>query len=466
MISFFWAFAILPLFISCAYSAGFDDLCGPNAYSISQCNSASSDNWWGYGLTNTSVCIEYWCCCPAYCRDVKGYNHSYPMLARCPTGMAFDVLPEINNCVGQAHPSIADRPGCGISPDYVDNSDADAGDLELDESGGMDDGGDETGTGTGDDYNDGNSGDNNSDITNGAVTDQNGNLVTPATQATSPTSTAATTQSTTPSTTPTTVLPTTPAPSTIDPSVNTGLRAINLPPRTVSTATTISSTTTVPSTTTTPTTTPPTTTVPTTTPTTTIPTTTTPTTPSTTTSTTTVLTTPTTTVSTAATTKGRYLPPPVWLDNQCYDRCDATFCGTRQDAYYEVSPCAKNYCKCTGGVGTYLSCPSGKMFDALGLTCKVGNAMWCPDKAVVTSTGAAGAVPPVLAARCSRENCLARRGISTYFPLDCCSPFWCYCYDSASPPSQTVQTCAAGQYFDHRSEWMQCRDKSLLQFCP
>ncbi|GAV04872.1 hypothetical protein RvY_15080-3 [Ramazzottius varieornatus] len=212
-----------------------------------------------------------------------------------------------------------------------------------------------------------------------------------------------------------------------------------------------STTTTPPTTTTTPpttTTTPPTTT----------------TTPPTTT-TTTATTTPcaTTTASGSGSTTGA---PGAGRPN-CYDRCDATFCANKPSntGYYQVSPCSRNYCKCSAGVGTYLSCASGRYFDGsvpLGAnSCRFGNATWCPP-----GGGLSGPPPKTLAELqplCNNANCVARNNANMYYALDCCSPFWCYCYSNTNA---TVQTCPVGQYFDSRSEWSMCRPTTALEFCP
>ncbi|GAU90104.1 hypothetical protein RvY_02573 [Ramazzottius varieornatus] len=151
----------------------------------------------------------------------------------------------------------------------------------------------------------------------------------------------------------------------------------------------------------------------------------------------------------------------------CYNRCDATFCADKGTGitYHEISPCSRNYCRCSNMVPTYLSCASGKYFDGsvpLGpQTCHVGNATWCPP------SGGLSGPPPLTSAQvapfCNAANCAARNGQNTYYALDCCSRQWCYCYPNGT---QVVQTCPSGMYFDHRSEWSQCRNSTSLEFCP
>ncbi|GAV09881.1 hypothetical protein RvY_19351 [Ramazzottius varieornatus] len=167
----------------------------------------------------------------------------------------------------------------------------------------------------------------------------------------------------------------------------------------------------------------------------------------------------TTTALSASTTA---LPP---AKHKCYDRCDATYCGTKQNGFYEVSPCSRNYCKCTNGTGAYFSCASGKYFDGSvppgPTSCRFGNATWCPPNG-----GLSGPPPPnitELAPLCNATNCVARNNSNMYYALDCCSPNWCYCYSNTNA---TVQTCPPGQYFDSRSEWVKCRPSNLLEFCP
>ncbi|GAV06122.1 hypothetical protein RvY_16153 [Ramazzottius varieornatus] len=147
-----------------------------------------------------------------------------------------------------------------------------------------------------------------------------------------------------------------------------------------------------------------------------------------------------------------------------YDRCDATYCMTKPATvgYYEVEPCGRNFCKCTSGVGQYLSCAAGKMFDGSSVICKVGNSTWCPTLSPPSGTPSNWpSAPSSLTAMCNAQNCADRLGANTWYTLDLCTPYWCYC----TGLSATVQVCSAGKYFDFRSNVASCAAKYTLNWC-
>ncbi|GAV03780.1 hypothetical protein RvY_14160 [Ramazzottius varieornatus] len=181
-----------------------------------------------------------------------------------------------------------------------------------------------------------------------------------------------------------------------------------------------------------------------------------------------ITTTPTTTASTTpspAVVNSFAVNGATWPASKCYDRCDITFCKNKPDGTYENSPCSRNFCTCTAQQPRYYGCGDGNYFDGSTMKCKPGNSTWCPSQPP-TALARLTDLPGWQKDRCSVANCQLRNGQFQYFALDCCSRYWCYCKGSGSSMVAEVQTCDANTYFDHRSEWVQCRDLSNFGFCP
>ncbi|GAV08172.1 hypothetical protein RvY_17903 [Ramazzottius varieornatus] len=148
-----------------------------------------------------------------------------------------------------------------------------------------------------------------------------------------------------------------------------------------------------------------------------------------------------------------------------YDRCDQVYCRTKPDGYYQVQQCSSNYCRCSGSTAKIFSCAAGKYFYEQGPSCRTGDASWCPVKRPPNPPIPAApwpAPPPFISAYCNAQNCFDRAGPpGPFFPLDICSPYWCYC----SGLTGKVETCPPGQFFDYRSESGACVDRFTLPYC-
>ncbi|OQV22591.1 putative Cathepsin B [Hypsibius exemplaris] len=150
-----------------------------------------------------------------------------------------------------------------------------------------------------------------------------------------------------------------------------------------------------------------------------------------------------------------------------YDRCDALFCSTRANGNYYVAQCSKNYCSCSGGVGTWVGCAAGSFVDKTTNQCVAQSATFCPSVSVgvMPPQPAWPAVPQEQVDMCNQVNCDARGTKATYFPLGRCSPYWCYCYNKEVPTRREVVTCGPGQFFDFRSEVNACADMRTIPGC-
>ena len=163
--------------------------------------------------------------------------------------------------------------------------------------------------------------------------------------------------------------------------------------------------------------------------------------------------------------------PPLAGRPNGYDRCDALFCNpaTRPNGNYFVSPCSRLFCNCNAGKPTWHGCQAGYFYDKTTNACRAQDATFCPAKAPVTTASAAilwtNPAPAAMATFCNAANCDGRGVVDTWYTLDLCTPYWCYCWQTAPTKSRAVQTCPAGQYFDFRAEVAACVGKNALLWC-
>ncbi|GAU92381.1 hypothetical protein RvY_04467 [Ramazzottius varieornatus] len=160
---------------------------------------------------------------------------------------------------------------------------------------------------------------------------------------------------------------------------------------------------------------------------------------------------------------------------ECYATCDAYFCSSKTNGYYQINECSRNYCKCSGGTAKWLSCAAGKLFEGNPPACKTPSPTWCPVKppSNLVNTAPWPTAPANVSAVCNVKNCANRgpNGQSTsgpgkaWYTLGKCTPYWCFCTMERNNWLPVVLTCSAGQRFDFRSETYACVDMNVLPWC-
>ncbi|XP_055344769.1 uncharacterized protein LOC129592695 [Paramacrobiotus metropolitanus] len=174
------------------------------------------------------------------------------------------------------------------------------------------------------------------------------------------------------------------------------------------------------------------------------------------------------TTTTAAATTTTTAAPVAGRPTGGFDWCDPTFCANKANGNYATAPCSSNYCKCTGGTGAWYGCGTGKAFDATTRTCLATSATYCQKAAGLpaNTTVWTTPVPTATSSMCTLANCQARDLPNNWwFSIGQCSPWWCYCDKSSTPLRPLVQTCAAGNVFDFRSEISSCQNVNVVPYC-